>query len=180
MFTKKPLFLIAGHGGADPGAIGSGFKEADLTLELRDLISKELTDTYTVYNDVNNHSLSSVITWIKGLITPSCLLVDIHFNASFNPGATGVEVLVPDSFSTFEAKLADNICKVTTAVLGIKNRSVKKESQSARSKIAILNVPAQNILIEVCFISNKSDINSYQKNKHKLAKAIAETIKGAY
>lgn len=174
--SKKALFLIAGHGGSDPGAVGNGYKEADLTLELRDLIASKLEDKYTIYKDVKEHSLNSVITWLKSIVTPSCLLVDIHFNAAATKAATGTEILVPDAFSSFESKLATDLAVNISKVLGIKNRAVKKESQSARSRIAILNVPAENVLIEVCFISNKSDIESYQKNKEVLADTIANTI----
>ena len=174
--SKKPLFLIAGHGGTDPGAIGNSYKEADLTLELRDLIASRLESKYTIYKDVKDHALSKVITWLKSIVTPSCLLVDIHFNAAITSKATGTEVIVPDVFSGFESKLATDLSINISKALGIKNRTVKKESQSARSRIAILNVSAENVLIEVCFISNKTDIESYQKNKEALADTIANTI----
>ena len=178
--SKKNIFITAGHGGIDPGAVGNGYKEADLTLELRDLIVAELKDKYTVFTDVNDHSLSKVLTWLRSLITANVLLVDIHFNASINALATGTEVLVPDNCSILESKLATSLSINISKLLGLKNRFVKKESQSARGKIGILNIPAENILIEVCFISNKADVEAYQKNKALLAKEIANTIKVHY
>lgn len=178
--SKKNLFVIAGHGGKDPGAIGNGYKEADLTVELRDLIVSRLREKYNTFTDVNVSPLAQVISWLRSIVKKDNLLIDIHFNAAINPAATGVEVIVPDSFSSFESALATNICISISKCLSIKNRSVKKESQSARGRIAILNVPAENILIEVCFITNKQDIASYQANKEKLADVIAEEVKRVY
>ena len=36
------ILLIPGHGDGDPGAIGNGFNEADLTRELLKLIKSKL------------------------------------------------------------------------------------------------------------------------------------------
>ena len=60
------ILLIAGHGAGDSGAVGNGYKEADLTRELVKLIAKHLKDYATVtiydqtrnaYKDVNNGKL---------------------------------------------------------------------------------------------------------------------------
>ena len=36
------IYLFAGHNNSDPGAVDSGYKEADLTKRFRNLVSKEL------------------------------------------------------------------------------------------------------------------------------------------
>ena len=47
------ILLIAGHGAGDPGASGCGYKEANLTRELVNLIAPKLRKyaTVDVYND---------------------------------------------------------------------------------------------------------------------------------
>ena len=37
------ILLIAGHGAGDPGAVGNGYKEADLTREVVSLLKTRLS-----------------------------------------------------------------------------------------------------------------------------------------
>ena len=51
------ILLIAGHGAGDPGASGCGYKEANLTRELVNLIAPNLRKYATV--DVYNQNRSA-------------------------------------------------------------------------------------------------------------------------
>jgi N-acetylmuramoyl-L-alanine amidase len=168
------IYITAGHGGTDPGAIGNGLKEADLTLELRDLIISKIKNK-KVYSDANTDPLAKVLNWLRSKISINDLIIDIHFNAGV-ASANGTEVLIPAKSSTFEKELALKLSNTISTTLNIKNRGVKTELDSARGKIGILNINCENILIEVCFISNINDITKYQKNKEILATNIAKII----
>jgi len=50
------------------------------------------------------------------------------------------------------------------------------QSKSQHSKLAF--VQSGGLIIEVCFISNLSDLSAYQKRKDVLAQVLAETVKG--
>jgi hypothetical protein len=67
---------------------------------------------------------------------------------------------------------------VISATTGFKKRGggVKPESQTARKTLGWMKPNSENILIEMCFIDNKSDMLTYQLNKVKIAKELAKVI----
>src|SRR6056297_3462929 len=96
MGENKPIVgITAGHGGRDRGADGLGYVEADLTIELRDLITKELhTKGYQVWNDRNESTLTDTVQEAGAAIAKGGILLDIHWNAFYNSKANGSEVFV--------------------------------------------------------------------------------------
>ena len=64
----------------------------------------------------------------------------------------------------------------TSSILGIKNRGVISEDQSARGKLGLMREQGIVALLEIGFISNPNDLAAYQKNKYKLAAAIADIL----
>ncbi len=176
----KKLFLIAGHNVNDPGAV-STVKEADLTVELRDLIIQSLlahNSSMVIVKDSDKDSLAQVIARINGQISEADILIDIHFNSSGNPKATGAEVLVKTGSEADIVKNAVILSATIAKQLEIKDRGVKTEKDAARPRIGILHGAGDRYLLEICFISNPTDLQSYQKNKFVLANAIAEDIEG--
>lgn len=172
----RTIFISAGHSnvlGKDRGASGNGFVEGILTVEQRNLIVKELKNLGAkVIIDDNDSILSQTMAFFRNKTTKNCILVDLHWNAS-SPQATGTEVLVPVTPTKFEMDLATDLSKAIANTLKIKNRGVKTELQSARKSLGWMRLTGENILIETCFISNKKDMDNYQKNKEELAKQIA-------
>ena len=101
--------------------------------------------------------------------------VSIHFNSGANDKkgngkSTGVEVLVyNDKSKCYEE--AVRICK-KIAALGFKNRGVK-----ANDDLYFLRkTNATSMLIEICFVDDKDDVEIYKDNVDKIAKAIAEGL----
>jgi NACalpha-BTF3-like transcription factor len=60
--------------------------------------------------------------------------------------------------------------------MGIKNRGVKRPSESQHKTLAILSEQGINLLIEVCFISNQKDIAAFFKHDNDLAQALAARL----
>lgn len=167
------IFLSAGHHNADPGAVGNGFKEADLCKELRGLIAKELdAKGYSYVLDKDSETLAQYTARIKP--GSGSVVCEIHFNASANAIATGTEVLYPGNGSKENIAIAKDMSAQMARVMGIRDRGGKSESESARGRLAILRTGAGlSFLPEIGFISNKDDVAAYQKNKVALAKVIA-------
>ena len=172
----RKIILSAGHGGTDPGASGNGYVERELTIELRDLIAAELKLlNISPLMDDNRNALSQTLAWLRGKFGSKDILVDIHWNAAANPDAKGSEIIIPNVSSPFERNLAASLLKVFTD-LGFRGRGVKPEAITARKTLAWMRPNAENILIEVCFISNSLDMKLYQANKHTIAKRIATVL----
>ena len=79
------ILLIAGHGAGDPGAIGNGYKEADLVRELLSKI-KSILDPFsnvTVFDTTKNmyRHLKSGKTFD---FSPFDYILELHFNAGIS------------------------------------------------------------------------------------------------
>lgn len=174
----KKVFLIAGHNGAGTGASGY-LDEGAETIAFRDLLDAELCKLGIIPEtdfDKEDDKLSDVVKWLKSEVQKTDLCVDIHFNAA-GESANGTEVLIPDNHSEHELELANTICQSIFHVLGTRNRGVKTEKQSAHGKLAMLSgFNCEQILLEICFCSNKSDVEKYQQKKFELARELAKDI----
>lgn len=167
-FTPFVVYPIAGHNNNDPGAIYNSVKEADKTKEFRNLISKYLTSKGHKHivdqDDETNRQLQNRIKPGVGSV-----LVDHHFNASTNASATGTEVIVSNNANANSKALAKELVDATARILGISNRGVKTEAQTARGKIGILNLNSGiACLVEVCFYRIQMTWQSMKQRKTSL------------
>lgn len=172
------IFISAGHTpegpNKDPGAVTKFTTEAKETVALRDLICRELDLLgYKYIKDNDSESLSQYLARIKP--GNASVVLDIHFNA-FNGTATGTECVIKDSPSKHEIAFGSDLANTTSATLGIVNRGVKKESQTARKKLAVMRKEGIVGLIEVCFIDNPSDMEKYRANVVALSRKIAQIL----
>ena len=166
------ILLIAGHGQGDPGAVGNGYKEADLTREVVSLLKAQLDN----YADVTIADTAK--NWLNNAMnfSPYDYVLEIHFNAGVsdkkgNNGTTGTEIYITTSEKTYgvETKIVEGISGV-----GFKNRGVKRKNWAVISRAKKQGVSAA--LLEVCFIDDADDMWLYQKKKIEVIKAIANGI----
>ncbi len=172
------IFISAGHHNSDPGAVANGYIERDLTKEARNLIVLNL-DKKNLIQDKDFETNSQY----QGRIKPGSgsVVFDIHFNSG-SPTAGGTECYVNQKDfadkNSLSYKMATEICKVTSQILGIRNRGVKADNQSQHSKIGILNLGSGiSVLWEICFISSVIDMLNYMQKKNELLKEIATILK---
>lgn len=174
------IFISAGHNPKgikpDPGAVGNGYKEADLTIEFRDLVIKEcLKLGVKVIQDKDDERLGAYLERIK--TGNGSVVVEYHFDASDKPTATGTTGLIEAEADRLDKAFAKELTEATASLLGIKNRGVLTEAQSHRGSLGLMREEGIIALIEICFISNASDIAAYKKGKNKLAEEHAKIIK---
>jgi len=169
------IYSSAGHHLGDPGAIGiDGRKESTECIIFRDLVNAELHRIgISPVSDDDRETLGQYL----GRISPNekDVVVEVHFNA-FNGKASGVEVLISDNASHASSALAGEIAGGFAKIMGITNRGVKKESQSARGRLALMRERGTVCLIEICFIDNRSDMRAYDNNRDSLARFLAQVI----
>jgi len=161
----RRIAISAGHTnvpGKDRGAVGNKQVEGNLTVEFRDLIKEQLNNWgITVSVDPNSSATGDMVRLFSKYFNGKDIVVDIHFNAAISEEANGTEVLIPASPTDFERDLAYELVREISS-FGFANRGVKSELQSARKKLFFFTVPAETVLIEVCFISNARDMELYQ------------------
>lgn len=165
--------ITAGHGGGDNGASYSGYTEAQLMTELRDLVAVELrSDGHEVVEDGADSQNLGLRDAIKLSHGADCA-VELHANASTSPASTGVEVIALPQHKTKAQKLAVAIARC----LGLRLRGDGGwigQSQSARGRLGF--VDAGGMIAEVFFLSNPQDLSQYLANRAKVAKAIAVAL----
>jgi N-acetylmuramoyl-L-alanine amidase len=182
----RKIFISAGHSnrsGRDRGASGNGFIEGDLTVEFRNLLVSELKKLgVKAIVDKDDSISSQTLNFFRNLTTNTCIVLDIHWNAA-NATATGTETLIPSQNTDFERRLAAKLSEVVANRLKIPLRGrhagfsgVKTEAESHHGRLGWMRLTGENVLMEICFISNPNDMRSYQENKVQLASDIANVL----
>lgn len=165
--------------GEGTGSQGCGYKEQNLTRELGKIVIEMLKkEGHTIYDctvDKSSNNSQQLIDRVnKANKQPLDLFVSIHFNACVNDEkgngyTTGTEVLL-HSTSSKAKPYAERIVK-KIANVGLKNRGVK-----THNAYVLKHTKAPALLIEICFIDDRDDMNIYLKSPRKVAKAIVEGI----
>ena len=174
------VFISAGHNPkgikVDPGAIGNGYHEANLTVEFRDLVIKQcLKLGLKVIQDRDDERLG---TYLERIQTGNgSVVVEFHFDAAVSPTATGTTALIEEEADRLDKAFAKELVDLTSKALGIKSRGVLTEAQSHRGKLGLMREEGIICLLELCFISNPTDVRQYKANKEKLAIEMAKIIK---
>lgn len=172
------IFVSAGHCPysvkKDFGAEGCGLKEGLLTIEMRDLVVKELTILGKKFiTDKDDETLGEYLNRIQ--TGSGSVVCEFHFDA-FNGTASGSTALVGNDADRFDKAFAKELVDATATILQIPNRSVKSESESHRGTLGLMREQGTVCLLEICFIDNQSDIDKYQQKKQELAKKYAEIL----
>lgn len=149
------IFLDAGHGGKDSGAVNQAILEKDLAL----IYTKKLGEQLKKNNIEVNYSRTTDVfvelnerCKLSNQANPE-LFISVHVNSVDNKNVQGVEVL---HYSGNEnKKLAQKVCDAICITTGAINRGAK-----VRRDLAVLNgTRSQAILIELGFISNEHEVS---------------------
>lgn len=160
------LYIIAGHGGGDPGACAGGYSEADLVRKLAKRMDALGGSNVTVLDTSKNWYATGGISSLN--IPKDALLIELHLDSAV-ASARGGHVIIKSGFT------ADKYDKAIAAFLGgyFPGRS---NMIVGRSDLANVNrAAARGInyrLVEVCFISNSTDRNKLIKNMDDVARGL--------
>ncbi|WP_313756207.1 N-acetylmuramoyl-L-alanine amidase [Tissierella sp.] len=167
------VFLDAGHGGSDPGALGNGMKEKDIVLSV----------TLKVGNILKNHGVSVSYSRTTDVFLELAeraakannagaeVFLSIHCNAFDDTSAKGVETYsYPDS--TTGAKLSKAI---QDSIILSKVYTVNRGTKTANfAVLRLTKMPAA--LVELAFITNSQDADILRNRQDELALAVSKGI----
>ncbi len=166
------IFINAGHGGSDPGAVSkNGTKEADITKKVSSLLACQLIQKgFNVEFFQQNKTLSEVSQVENN--SKSDLFISIHCNSFSDSKANGIETLHYPT-STKGIKLARLVQNELVEATTLHDRGAK-----ARADLHVLRkTKAVAILVELAFISNPEEEKLLLEEPKIFADAIAEGIK---
>lgn len=165
------IHINAGHGGEDPGAVGNGLKEKDLTLKIALALGEKLQKMgfEISYTRITDKYIEPINIAKKANADKAGFFVSIHINGSTSISATGIETLVY-SMSGTSSVIAEEIQKELCNSTGFKDRGVKP-----RPDLVVLNSTKMDaVLVEVGFITSKSD--AYMLAQDSFLDKVAEAI----
>jgi len=170
------IALDAGHGGRQPGAVGtSGVLEKDLARQVVDLLLPRLRLQGARVVDIRpgDEQVSLALRVRRSLINEADLFISVHYNAHERDTANGTE--------TFHAvgnvaalRLAGLVQEELVGTLGLRDRGVKQAAfQVLRSQMKVAAV-----LVEVGFLTNPLEESFLVQPStiHKTAEALHRAI----
>ena len=151
------VFIGVGHGGSDPGAIGNGFEEADLNLDIalscQSVLVRHGVNVLMSRTKDENDSLTDEIKECNAF-KPD-LAIDIHNNAGGGDGAEAYYHYKGGASKT----LADNVlCEIVN--IGQNSRGAKIKTNAAGQDYYgfIRQTAAPAVIVETAFVDNQNDI----------------------
>ncbi len=167
------VFLDAGHGGHDPGALGNSLREKDIVLSVTLKIGKILANHgVTVgYSRTTDVFLESADRAARANNFGANEFLSIHCNAFGDTSAKGVETYGYPG-NTTGANLAKTIQDsiIASGVYTV-NRGTKTADFAV---LRLTNMPAA--LVELAFITNSQDADILRNRQDDLAVAVAKGI----
>jgi len=179
------VFIGAGHGGTDSGAVANGFKEKNLNLaiakEAAVVLATHGVEVLLSRKKDENDSLNDEIKECNKF-NPD-LAIDIHNNAGGGDGAEAFYHYKGGKGFTLAINVLDEIVKIGQNSRGAKTR-VNKQGRDYYGFIRDTKAPA--VIVECAFVDNRADMNiidtaaEQAKMGAAIAKGILKTLNIAY
>lgn len=170
----KRILLISGHGQGDPGAVGNGLQEQNVTRELVNILATCFSNadaSISIY-DQSKNAYKQLKAGATINFKDYDYVLEVHANANAKTTAqgTGFYVHTTEKGISVEEKVMNNLVKL----------GLKKWGLFRRSDLLVQNrckeAGVSHGLIETFFISNAEDVAFYQAHKKEIAQAIADGI----
>ncbi|NUK31055.1 N-acetylmuramoyl-L-alanine amidase [Parageobacillus sp. VR-IP] len=143
-----------GHGGSDPGAVGNGLREKDLTMKIGKMIGDMLGEyegVQVIYTRTSDCYLS--LEERAEIANKACadFFLSVHINAG---GGTGFESYIYNGNVSAKTIACQNVIhgEIMRAIGNVKDRGKKRANYAV---LRLTNMPA--ILTENLFIDNAND-----------------------
>lgn len=164
----KVIVIDAGHGGTDPGAVGNGLLEKEITLDIALRTKQLLEETgFTVIMTRESDVYPSLKQRTDLANNANAdIFVSIHVNAG---GGTGIETWWHDKAPEPQKRqlLATYIQNELIAATGARNRGVKSPTRDKGNFHVTRETKMPSALVEVGFIDNASDAAKLSESSYR-------------
>ena len=174
----KKIALDAGHGMSnrtqgvyDPGAVNVALKRQEHTIvtgmahRVKDHLLANGDEVLLLESGYVGARDNAAAAW------GAQRYLALHCDASTDPSATGTSVWVNRGASQARKDEAERLGKSVAAAMGIRWRGVSEKD------FAVLSGKQPDMLLEMFFISNKSDVAAFDKNVDDVEAAIVAFLK---
>lgn len=167
------IFIAAGHGAGDPGAVSQGTNEAteviNLVNQAVDLLRKVQDATHEIIQVPNDFNLRDEVATINRDSTNATedIAIEVHMNSNSGTPGAGIEVYWGDQI------LANTLKSVLIKETGMKDRGAKEGNYLYFNNAT----SPRSALLEMGFINNPKDLEVIRsKGAIAVAKAIANAV----
>jgi N-acetylmuramoyl-L-alanine amidase len=171
------VFISAGHGGSDPGAVANNTKEKDLNLSIalacRDVLVRHGIEVKMSRTKDENDPLSEEIRECNAYCPD--LAVSIHNNAGGGDGAEAFYHYGGGKSKTLAENILAEIVKVGQNSRGAK---IRKNSNGKDYYGFIRETSCPAVIVECAFVDNATDLQilSSEGKRKTMGEAIAKGI----
>lgn len=179
------VFLNAGHGDVDPGAVANGLKEKDVNLSIALACEAELKRhgvEVKMQRTTDKGATSTQIASNCNGYNPN-LAVDIHNNAGGGDGAEVYHHYGGGKGKTLATNILNEIVAIGQNSRGAKTR---RGTDGRDYYYFIREIAAPSVIVECAFLDNKKDVQIIDTNAEQtamgvaIAKGILKTLGVAY
>lgn len=173
------IYLDAGHGGKDPGAVGNDLHEADVVLALTNRVNEELkayknVETLLTRNTDVYLSLSERTD--KANQWGADCFISFHLNSSENIAARGFETFIYNGEVSEKTIALQNV--LHAELIKKIGNDISSDRGKKRANFHVLRESDMSaVLIENLFVSNKLDAKLL-KNKEFMDKLVEGYLNG--
>lgn len=171
------VFVAAGHGGADPGAVSGYGIERNIAEPVVDkafeLCASQNTNGRQLVKVPHAYGLDQAIDFINAGITNagSDLCMEVHLNSNVGTAGTGTETYYGN------VTLATEVHQEVVKVLGLRDRGIKDGNVFKFNN----STNCASCLVELGFVNNSTDVNAIlDRGGLALAKGIIRACGGVY
>lgn len=172
------IFLSAGHGAGDPGAVAGGTTEDEELTKTRDAAVKEMRsrglDVLWVPDTLD---LKPTINWINDHSRRGDVALEIHADAFSNTNVRGASIYYIDSNQQRRADAELVLQALLKAVPGLPNRGAKPDTATGVGSLGFCRqIDIPSMLMELGFLTNPQDRALLQTKRQDFARAIADGL----
>lgn len=177
----KIIYLDAGHGGRDPGAIYKDIKESEINLQITNELKKELENQGAIvyqtrigdYDlskiNTKNHKRNDLEIRAQLINESNCdMYISIHLNSDSSPTWNGTQIFYTNK-NEQNKEIAQKIQEQFKEEL-----KIKRETKQLKNMYLFDRIKKPGILVEAGFISNPND--RYKLKQTKYQQQIAQVI----
>ena len=182
------LFIDAGHGGSDPGAVGNGMRESEIVLDVALRLGALLAVDFEIRQSRTDDSALTINErWQAANAWGADCLISIHANAG---GGTGVETLIPTASPNNQnrdlqenRRFAEIISNTLAGSLGMRVRranGVMLETETRHGSLGVLRHSRMiAIMPELAFIDSplsNPDVEILRTRRQEMAAALSAGV----
>lgn len=172
------IFLSAGHGGGDPGAIAGGTTESEELIKTRDAVVQEMRSRgLKVLWIPDTLNLKQTISWINDHSRRGDVALEIHADAFSNTSVRGASIYYIDENEQRKADAELVLRALLEAVPDLPSRGAKPDTATGVGRLGFCRqVDIPSLLLELGFLTNPQDRTLLQTKRQDFARGIADGL----